>query len=219
MVAMVMIIAYHIFLHCINVQLTDLNSIKELENDWFCQPEFSNQLCRLALIAPMGQAGNAVFMLLTGYFMIEKKSIDLTKISKNLLLQLGFAAVSLGLISIYAYLNVTEYSLKFVQFNAFNWLNWYVGYYFVILVVAKLFLNRFLNGLERIRTETICNVCDSNLCISRIFLERKPDCKSGRWFGTGLYRTLSVCLGGGIFKNTNPLPAYEPGPSLPSFSL
>lgn len=147
--AMLMIIAYHIYRHCINVQLTDTNSIQQMGNDWFCKPDFSKRLCLLAVIAPMGQVGNAIFILISGYFMAEKELIDLTKISKKLLLQLGFAAVALGLASIYAYHNITEFPIKLIQFSAFNWMSWYVGYYFIVIVIAKVYLNRFLKSLEQ----------------------------------------------------------------------
>lgn len=147
--AMLMIIAYHIYVHCISGQLTDTNSIQEMGNDWFCRLGFSKRLCLLAVIAPMGQVGNAIFILISGYFMAEKKSIDLTKISKKLLLQLGFASVTLGLASIYAYHNITEFPIKLIQFSAFNWMSWYVGYYFIVIVIAKVFLNRFLENLEQ----------------------------------------------------------------------
>lgn len=146
--AMLMIIAYHIYCHCISGQLTDTNSIQKMGNDWFCHPWFSKRLCLLAVIAPMGQVGNAIFILISGYFMAEKKSIDLTKISRKLLLQLGFASVALGLASIYAYHNITEFPIKLIQFSAFNWMSWYVGYYFIVIVIAKVYLNNFLKNLE-----------------------------------------------------------------------
>ena len=146
--AMLMIIAYHIYCHCISGQLTDTNSIQKMGNDWFCHPWFSKRLCLLAVIAPMGQVGNAIFILISGYFMAEKKSIDLTKISRKLLLQLGFASVALGLASIYAYHNITEFPIELIQFSAFNWMSWYVGYYFIVIVIAKVYLNNFLKNLE-----------------------------------------------------------------------
>lgn len=147
--AMLMIIAYHIFGHCINVQLTDTSSIAELGNSWYCHPWFSRKLCAVAVVSPMGQAGNAIFIIISGYFMAHKGSIDLTKISKKLLMQLGFAAAVLGFASIYAYHNVTEFPVKLVQFKAFNSMSWYVGYYFIVIVIAKVFLNGFLGRLER----------------------------------------------------------------------
>ena len=49
-----------------------------------------------AAIMPFGLIGNALFILISGYFMVQKgKSIDLVKISRKLLMQLGFAAVGL----------------------------------------------------------------------------------------------------------------------------
>lgn len=146
---MVMIIASHIFIHCINIQLTDLQSITEYGNAWYCHPLFFKRLCMLAVISPMGQVGNAIFIIISGYFMVQGKSIDLTKISKKLLLQLGFAAMILGLVSIFAYHNVTEISIKLLRFSSFNEMSWYVGYYFIVIVIAKVFLNKFLSRLEQ----------------------------------------------------------------------
>ena len=147
--AMLMIVVYHIYCHCISGQLTDTNSIQQMGNDWFCHPWFSKRLCILAVIAPMGPVANAIFILISGYFMAEKKSIDLTKVSKKLLLQLGFASIALGLASIYAYHNITEFPIKLIQFNTFNWMSWYVGYYFIVIVIAKVYLNSFLSKLEQ----------------------------------------------------------------------
>lgn len=148
-VAMLSIVAFHIFLHCINVQLTDLNSIAQRGNNWFCHPYFSIELCILAVISPMGQVGNAIFIIISGYFMAHKESIDLTKIAKKLLVQLGFAAVILGLLSIYAYHNVNEFPIKLIQFSSFNGIFWFAGYYFLVIVIARLFLNGFLSKLEK----------------------------------------------------------------------
>ena len=146
-IAMLMVIAHHIFVHCINGQLTDVDSINELGNGWFCHPSISGKLCMLAVIPPMGQVGNAIFILISGYFMAHKESINLTKTSKKLLLQLGFAAVALGLVSIYAY--VTGFSIQLIQFSSFNGMSWYVGYYFIVIVIAKVFLNKFLGKLSK----------------------------------------------------------------------
>ena len=146
---MLMIISYHIFYHCIYVQLTDVSMITRPENNWYCYPLFSKRLCILAVIAPMGQIGNAIFILISGYFMAYKDAIDLTKISKKLLIQLGFAAVVLGLVSIYAYRNITEFSIALVPFSAFNEMSGFIGYYFTVIVIAKIFLNGILNRLTQ----------------------------------------------------------------------
>lgn len=147
-VAMLMIVAYHIYDHCIGIQLTDPSWISKLGNEWVCVPRFSKKLCLLALIQPMGLTGNAIFFLISGYFTADKPSVDLTKISKKLIFQLAFAAIVLGAVSIYAYRNGTDFPLKPVQFGAFNWMSWYVGYFFIVMVIAKVFLNSFLAKLS-----------------------------------------------------------------------
>ena len=148
-IAMIMIIAYHIFRHCIYLQLTDTNLITKLGNGWFSYPTFFKRLCILAVISPMGQIGNAIFLIISGYFMADKKSIDLTKISKKLLLQLGFATLALGLISIFSYKYVTAFPIKLMSFNLFNWSSWYIGYYFIVIVFAKIFLNKYLAKVKQ----------------------------------------------------------------------
>jgi len=67
-ISMLMIISYHIVLHCISIQLTDKTSITEWENGWFNQPFFYKKLCILNLILPMGNTANNIFILITGYF-------------------------------------------------------------------------------------------------------------------------------------------------------
>ncbi len=148
--AMLMIIAYHICCHCINVQLMDEESILAMQNGWFCHPIFYKKLLLLALISPMGQAGNAIFILISGYFMAQKgKNIDLTSISKKLLLQLGFAVLMLCIASSIVYGVTSTLHLKVIDVNTFNESAWFVGYYFVIIMMAKLFLNSFLEKLDR----------------------------------------------------------------------
>lgn len=143
--AMLMIVAHHIYCHCINVQLTDIRA-----DGLFYSPMVSERLAVLALISPMGQIGNAVFILISGYFMAHKGSdIDLARTAKKLLFQLGFAAVVISIASIATYNNVTGHAVTLVDFNSFNSMSWFVGYYFLIILFAKLFLNRFLDKLDR----------------------------------------------------------------------
>lgn len=67
--AMLMIVAYHIFVHCVNVQLTDGASIAWFNNGLFNKPETYKKLLVLTTVAPMGQIGNVIFITLSGYFM------------------------------------------------------------------------------------------------------------------------------------------------------
>lgn len=63
-VAMFMIVLYHIYIHCISGQLTDGGT------GLFTTPQFSKKLTILALIAPMGMIGNHIFILISGYFIL-----------------------------------------------------------------------------------------------------------------------------------------------------
>lgn len=72
---MLMIIAYHIFVHCVNGQLN---------TKLFNTPYIYKKLLILVTIAPMGTIGNVIFMVISGFFMVEKvTNIDISKISKN----------------------------------------------------------------------------------------------------------------------------------------
>lgn len=77
-VAMLMIVSYHIVCHCVNVQLTDKGSMERLENGLFNQPVFYKKLMLLDTFNTFGIIGNVIFILISGYFMIEKRGGKLT---------------------------------------------------------------------------------------------------------------------------------------------
>ena len=119
--AMFMIIIFHISDHCVKVQLTDTASMLRMNNGLFCEPVFYKKLLLLSTFAPMGKIGNVIFITISGYFMVSKgNGINLAKISKKLLLQLGFAAVSLTLVSSFWYRMTDGVFLKLVNINKFN---------------------------------------------------------------------------------------------------
>lgn len=147
-VAMLMIIMYHIICHCVNVQLTDGASIARWGNGLFNHPLFYKRLWLLAAIMPFGLIGNALFILISGYFMVQKgKSIDLVRISRKLLMQLGFAAVGLLFATSLVYqLSVSNEKgyVSLIDANYFNNAAWLAGYYFTVVVIGKLLLNNIL---------------------------------------------------------------------------
>lgn len=146
--AMLMIVMYHIVCHCVNVQLTDGSSMARMGNGLFNHPIFYKRLWILATIMQFGPIGNVIFILISGYFMVEKgKNIDLAKISQKLLLQLGFAAIGLLFVTTAAYRLIgtaeNEY-VSLVDSGYFNYSAWFVGYYFSVIVIGKLILNGVL---------------------------------------------------------------------------
>lgn len=147
--AMFLIIAYHIVCHCVVIQLTDKNSMERLGNGLFNHPLFYKKLLILDTMQTFGIIGNVVFILISGYFMVQKKmDIDIIKISKKLLYQLGFAAVVLTAASTVCFHMTHGIIFNLMDIQSFNSMSWFVGYYYIIILIAKLFLNGFLERVE-----------------------------------------------------------------------
>ncbi len=151
-IAMLMIVSYHIVNHCVNDQLQEADSIERMANGFFSKPSYNPQLLLLDAVMPFGAAGNAIFILISGFFMSSKgKNINLAKTSGKLLQQLGFAAVTLVAAST-VLCRLTRHLkgvfLEWQTINIFNNMSWFIGYYFLIIVIAALFLNDILSKLS-----------------------------------------------------------------------
>ena len=146
-VAMFMIVLYHIYIHCISGQLIGG------ETGLFATPQFSKKLIILALVAPMGMIGNHIFIMISGYFMANKdtEDIHLEKIAKKLVIQQAIAAIVLVISSVFAYriLRSNGIPVRLISGKYFNSMSWYIGYYFLIILFGKLFINKFLNSLDQ----------------------------------------------------------------------
>lgn len=97
-IAMVLIILSHIVIHCIGVQLTDTTSIIRLDNGLFNNPVFYKKLLILVSFTPVGIVGNVIFVIISGYFMVNRE-INIGKTAKKLLIQLGYSVIILIIIS------------------------------------------------------------------------------------------------------------------------
>ena len=99
----------------------------------------------------MGNIGNEIFILISGYFMVPKVSnINIVKTTKKLLLQQGFAAVTLVVGSFILYRIVQpQFKVSLLEISIFNGMSWFVGYYFLIILVAFLFLNRYIDSINK----------------------------------------------------------------------
>lgn len=147
-VSILMIIVYHIVYHCVGVQLKGGDSVIKISNTLFNHPFFYKKLFLIDGIMTFGPIANAVFLMISGYFMVVKnKKINLTQIAMKLLLQLGFAAVALVIASALLFRYDGENSFySLFSINSFNSMSWYVGYYFLIILMGVLFLNKYLLG-------------------------------------------------------------------------
>ena len=150
-IAMIMIIIYHIVFHCIICQLTDLKSIERMNNGWFCHPLWYKKMLALEIIMPFGIISNAIFMIIAGYFGINKDN-DLKRIEKTgkkLIFQSLFVTIWLVLFSAILYqLSKNDY-LSMIDLYKFNNSSWYVGYYFLIILISYIFLNKYLKKFTK----------------------------------------------------------------------
>ena len=66
---MLMIVMFHITVHCITPQLTSPYKGELIDPSLFHNPEFYKRLLVIETIIPFGKTGNAIFMIISGYFM------------------------------------------------------------------------------------------------------------------------------------------------------
>ena len=145
--AMVLIIIHHIAYHVITKQLGNTTFNLYNYGEMFNNFMYYKRLTLVEYFLAFGKIGNFLFIIISGYFLIDKKNIDLFKPAKKLLTQLVYVIIVLLLASfIYSKFN-SEFTGGIV-FSDINGLWWFVGYYFVIVVIAKLFLNKYLNKFD-----------------------------------------------------------------------
>ncbi|WP_108775264.1 acyltransferase family protein [Lactimicrobium massiliense] len=150
-IAMLMIVIYHIIVHCVIVQLTDPGALGRNNIGIFNHPIFYKRLLIIDIIMTFGMISNDIFILISGYYMANRNSseIHLGRISKKLLLEQGFACLWLVCVP------TMLYKFKFQQFvslqtiSSFNSMSWFVGYYFAIIICGKLFINKLLANFDQ----------------------------------------------------------------------
>lgn len=149
------IISHHIIVHSVEIQL----AVSTPDGNHFNYPCFYKSVLILVAYTLLGQVGNAIFILLSGYFTCnDEKKIDLIKVSKKLLTQLAFASILLLLGSQIVHILMPDEYIYLEGPRIFNNLSWYAGYYFVVIVIAGLFLNQWLAKLDEKRYLTFLAV-------------------------------------------------------------
>ncbi len=148
-VAIFMIIVFHIAYHGVRVQLTDATSIEYMQNGWFNEPVFFKKLLLLETLMPLGKTGNVIFMLISGYFLAERKEVPMGKQLKKILSQMAVVTVVIILASTYYLFHYDELFDGMIGVSLFNSGWWFAGYYIGIILVAGLFLNKFLNKFTK----------------------------------------------------------------------
>ena len=142
--AIILIVLYHIQRHGTQPLLTG-------NYGYFASPQIDPRLLVFEIGAPLGGIGNGLFIMISGYFINSNLHIDSGKIAKKLLLQLGFAVTFLIIAnSVWVTFFKTEKpAWEPVTVGDFNNAWWFVGYYFLIIVLAKVFFNGFTAKLTQ----------------------------------------------------------------------
>ena len=145
--AMVMIVLFHI-------QKNGPQRLLTGDYGYFPQPILYLRFLILEIGAPFGPIGNGLFIIISGYFLNSNLNIDTGKIAKKLLLQLGFAVSVLMILSAVwiTFFNNEELTLGIVTKGDFNAGWWFLGYYMFVIIIAKVFINRFTAKLTRSQT-------------------------------------------------------------------
>ena len=152
-VAMLMIITFHILRHCIREQLVDTSLIKLFgTQDYFCHPKFYSKLMWLYLIMPFGKIGNGMFIMISGYFMANRK-INLVRTGKKLVEQMAYITMVLMFLSYaffyFFYDGDDGIRINLTSLERFNNNSWFIGYYILIIIIAGLILNKYLQKWDK----------------------------------------------------------------------
>lgn len=124
----------------------------------FNKPIIYDKLQVIATFMPLGLVGNDIFILISGYFMTEKEDININKIAIKLLSQLAFSTLFLVIVPNFIINNQTNYHYYLLTSDIFNSASWFVGYYFVLILFAYLFFNKYLNKLDKKQYTTLLTV-------------------------------------------------------------
>lgn len=206
-VAMLMIITYHVVaVAFVNNQLKSESYIAALDVNCFCDAKFYPQLLLVQLLMPFGAVGNAIFILISGYFMVSKRtSVNLAKSGIKLFSQLLFGVLLITCASA-AYFHF--FKEDYVYLYGINFLNsglWFLGYYFVIIVFGKVFLNDHLQKLDKKQWTAFLIVlfCLFSFTFTGTLLEKLVEAESHGGLRTLVCGVFLYSLGGFI-KEHNP---------------
>ena len=178
---------------------------------YFGQPIIYKRLLVFEIGSSLGAIGNGLFIMISGYFLNSNLNINTGKIAKKLLLLLGFAVTALiiaNAVWIY-FFKKEELTFGIVTKSDFNGNWWFVGYYFLVILAAKLFFNKFTAKLTQSQFKSLLLTV---LAVSQFT-------RSGGLLDNlaGGLRTLSIgvfffLLGGYIAK-------YNPFKNLKTYSI
>ena len=147
--AMLMIIMFHMVQHVIYRQMTNWTYMTYYNNGLFNNPVVYKQLYIPAVMTPLGLVGNGLFIMISGYFTASKSKLNAAKVGKKLLEQMACVSLLLVVGSAVLFKRMNSELLELIPVTIFltDW--WFVGYYFCVLLIATVFLNRRVVRLDQ----------------------------------------------------------------------
>lgn len=168
-IAMILIIMHHICMHCVYPQLNDASLFWKYDNAWFREPIIYPRVLALDVFATVGKIADELFVLLTGYFMVEKnQKIQIGNKIATLISQAFFVAIGLVLVSVFYRIILKKENINLFSIQSFNDEWWFIGYYIFIITVAYLGVNKYLNAVTRERYRTFLIVLFASLSVGWI---------------------------------------------------
>ena len=116
---------------------------------------FYNRLFITDFGLQIGRVANALFILISGYFLCSKKSINISKQATKLLLQLFYITLLIMFLSLIYQITIDKSFVYIETFKSFSEQWWFVGYYFIIILLGEVFLNKKISELSKGKYKTI----------------------------------------------------------------
>ncbi|MGX7202198.1 hypothetical protein BCR22_02970 [Enterococcus plantarum] len=138
--AMLGIIVYHLVIHHSDYNRFALVNLDGKSNFYHLET--------IQIMYTFGQIGNTLFILITGYFLIGKKNINVLKPGVKLLNRSYLLAIILmGVSYLFGKFQIPLSSNSDIHMALKGW--WFIGYYIFIIIFAKYVLNDFLDRLDK----------------------------------------------------------------------
>lgn len=191
-VAMLMIVAHHFGVH----SGFGFSGSVTVERAWV---EFTQM---------WGEIGVDIFVLISGYFLINAEHINIKKAVK---MWLQIVTYSVGIYLVMSVLGLNSFNVKhliksFMPITYTGW--WFASTYFIMYLICP-YINRLLNSLDKHEYRKMLALATIMWCVVPTFLKHNLESNNLIWFiylySIAGYIRLYVEIGGGITAKKAPL--------------
>ena len=146
-IAMIMIIISHIFIHAIYIQMN--NPLLYGPGEMFNNLMYYRRLCCVDIAFTFGKVGVGLFMLISGYFLCVKKEIKLPDRAKKVISQIVFAALIIIPISMIFQKFIDNSLSSVIGINIISGEWWFISFYLIILIIYQMFINKKISKINQ----------------------------------------------------------------------